>query len=160
MFLVAVSGKAKTKDDEEIDALMAELDAPKQAAAPEPSSSKKKKKKGKGGAAPAEEEDLDALLAEFGAPNPAEPPAAAAPVSSSDAAAPSTSAAEPATVPAEVDDADAEEDDADEADEKVRCSWPPALSLRGNTAVIIGPTFGSSDLVAGAEHERGCEEEG
>ena len=56
----------KTADEEEIDALLAQLDAPK---APEkPEKAGKKKKKGKAAARAADDEDLDALLAEIDGP--------------------------------------------------------------------------------------------
>ncbi len=70
-------GAKPTAEQEELDSLLAELDAPK-APPPEPAAGGKKKKKKKGGAAaaerPADEEDLDAILAELGGG----PPAAAA----------------------------------------------------------------------------------
>lgn len=66
-------------EQEEIDSLLAELDAPK---APPPEPAGKKKKKKKGGAAAAEkagDEDLDAILAELGGAPAATPAAAAEP---------------------------------------------------------------------------------
>jgi len=95
------------EEDAELAALMAELEAPKPAAAAGAKADKKKKNKkgGKGDTAAADgEEDLDALLAEFGAkPAPAPAPESTASV----------------TTPA----ADAADDNDDEKDEGV--------SLRG-----------------------------
>ncbi|KFM24316.1 Eukaryotic translation initiation factor 5B [Auxenochlorella protothecoides] len=85
-------GKDREKEepaasDAELDALLAEIDAPAPAApVPAPTGGGKKKKKGKGGKGKAdgEEEDLDALLAELGV----ELPASAAGVGSAAASAP------------------------------------------------------------------------
>lgn len=113
--------KAKAAEEEDIDALLAQLDGPK-AAEPAPEAGtggKKKKKKGKGGAAAKEEEDLDALLAEFGAPKAAEA-----------AAGPSTGAAagEPAANAEDAADADGDEADGDgDGDEKVSTATPSLL---------------------------------
>lgn len=106
-------GKAKKAEEDDIDALLAELDGPK---APEPvadaASGKKKKKKGKGAAAAKEEEDLDALLAEFGAPVPAKP--------ATDAAGASAGAVTAEGPPEDANEPeDADDDDDGEVDEKV-----------------------------------------
>ncbi|GAB4816828.1 hypothetical protein N2152v2_003874 [Parachlorella kessleri] len=102
-------GKAAVAD-EDLDALLAELDGPKApalaaqpavpaaaAAAVEPAPAggkSKKKKKGKGGAAKEEDEDLDTLLAELGAVPAQQVPAAAAPATEMAAAAAADEAAD------------------------------------------------------------------
>ena len=84
------AASAPKEADAELEALMAELEAPKPAAIADGKTDKKKKKKGGKGEAAAGggEEDLDALLAEFGAAP------VAVPTPSSNTALPPTEAAE------------------------------------------------------------------
>ncbi|GIL53237.1 hypothetical protein Vafri_8897 [Volvox africanus] len=87
--LAAAAGKGKapvkSKEDEEVEALLAELEKPKAVAAGKKND---KKKKGKGGKVEKEEEDIDALLAMIDGPKQQQP-------------AKQTEAAEPAPVAAE-----------------------------------------------------------